>query len=93
MQKPIEKTPPPNAAAPENQQPKASVAHPIARAGRSAREGRVLIGGHFAPEVQIALKVIAAEERTTVQNLLAEAIDAVFAKRGKPPLATLPPKA
>jgi hypothetical protein len=52
----------------------------------------VLIGGHFAPEVQTALKVIAAEERTTVQNLLAEALDTVFAKRGKPQLATLTPK-
>jgi hypothetical protein len=40
----------------------------------------VLIGGHFAPEVQTALKVIAAEERTTMQALLAEAINTVFAK-------------
>src|SRR5271156_744170 len=32
-----------------------------------SRTGRVLIGGHFAPEVQTALKVIAAEERTTMQ--------------------------
>ena len=45
-----------------------------------SRTGRVLIGGHFAPEVQTALKVIAAEERTTMQALLAEAINTVFAK-------------
>jgi Antitoxin-like ribbon-helix-helix len=55
-----------------------------------ARSGRVLVGGHFAPEVQTALKVIAAEERTTVQALLAEGINAVFAKRRKPEIAEIP---
>jgi len=50
----------------------------------------VLIGGHFAPEVQTALKIIAAEERTTMQALLAEAINMVFAKRRKPEIAEIP---
>jgi len=54
-----------------------------------SRSGRVLIGGHFAPEVQMALKIIAAEERTTVQALLAEAINTVFAKRHKPEIAEI----
>ena len=54
-----------------------------------SRTGRVLIGGHFAPEVQTALKVIAAEERTTMQALLAEAINTVFAKRHKPEIADI----
>ena len=53
-----------------------------------SRTGRVLIGGHFAPEVQTALKVIAAEERTTMQALLAEAINTVFAKPINPRLPT-----
>lgn len=52
-----------------------------------SRSGRVLIGGHFPPEVQTALKIIAAEERTTMQALLAEAINSVFAKRHKPEIA------
>jgi hypothetical protein len=56
-----------------------------------SRTGRVLIGAHFAPEVQTALKIIAAEERTTMQALLAEAINAVFAKRHKPEIAELTP--
>jgi hypothetical protein len=56
-----------------------------------SRTGRVLIGAHFAPEVQTALKIIAAEERTTMQALLAEAINAVFAKRHKPEIAELVP--
>lgn len=74
-------------------------AEPVARARRSkvptertgntqpSRAGRVLVAGHFAPEVQIALKVLAAEERTTLQALLAEGINTVFAKRGKPEIA------
>lgn len=55
-----------------------------------SRSGRVLIGGHFAPEVQTALKIIAAEERTTIQALLAEGINTVFAKRHKPEIAGIP---
>lgn len=54
-----------------------------------SRVGRVLIGGHFAPEVQRALKILAAEERTTVQALLMEGINAVFARRHKPQIAGL----
>lgn len=54
-----------------------------------SRQGRRLIGAHFAPEVQTALKVIAAEESTTVQDLLAEAINTIFAKRHKPQIAGL----
>jgi hypothetical protein len=52
-----------------------------------SRSGRVLVGGHFAPEVQTALKIIAAEERTTIQALLAEGINTIFAKRHKPEIA------
>jgi hypothetical protein len=69
----------------------ASIAVVPARAANPAavrsREGRVLVGGHFAPEVQTALKIIAAQERTTIQALLAEGINTVFAKRGKPEIA------
>ena len=68
----------PSAAQPER------VARPAAG---SSRSGRVLVGGHFAPEVQTALKIIAAEERTTVQALLAEGINTIFAKRRKPEIA------
>ena len=56
----------------------------------SYREGRVLVAGHFAQEVQTQLKMIAAEKRTTVQALLAEGINMVFAKYGKPEVADLP---
>ena len=61
------------------------------RKGKStpSRDGRVLVGGFFAPEVQTALKVTAAQERTTLQELLTEAINTVFAKRGLPEIAGL----
>lgn len=48
--------------------------------GRAATK---LIGGHFAPEVSMQLRMIAAEENTTIQNLLAEALDDLFVKKNK----------
>jgi hypothetical protein len=48
-----------------------------------------MIGGHFAPEVQTALKIVAAEERTSMQALLAEGINAVLARRHKAQIASL----
>jgi hypothetical protein len=51
------------------------------------RAGRVLIAAHFAPEVQRQLRITAAEESRTVQSLMAEALDLLFAKRGKPKIA------
>ncbi len=71
------------------------VAAPVPAAARAvkavppSRVGRVLIGGHFAPEVQTALKILAAEERTSIQALLAEGINAVFARRHKAQIAAL----
>jgi hypothetical protein len=47
----------------------------------------VVVAGHFLPEVQTQLKIMAAEERTTVQVLLGEALDLLFAKRRKPQIA------
>lgn len=70
--------------------PKKEKAPKHAPAPPPSRSGRVLVGAHYAPEVQTALKVIAAEERTTVQALLAEGINTVFAKRGKPEIAQIP---
>ena len=41
----------------------------------------------FAPEVARQLHMIAVEEDTTLQAIMAEAFNAVFAKRGRPPIA------
>ena len=58
------------------------------RSSRSARKGgaragSVLIGGHFSPDVSKQLGIIAAEEATTKQDLLAQALDLLFVKKGK----------
>jgi len=50
---------------------------------KASREGTVLIGGHFPPEVKQRLRMIAAEEDTTSQALLEEALDLLFIKKGK----------
>ena len=42
---------------------------------RPSRAGMVLVAGHFPAEVQTQLKIMAAEERSTVQVLLGEALD------------------
>lgn len=52
------------------------------------REGRVVVAGHFEPVVQTALRLLAAEEGTTIQALLAEGINMVLAARGKPQVAS-----
>lgn len=50
---------------------------------QAGRHGTKLIGGHFAPEVSTQLRILAAEEGTTVQSLLGEALDDLFVKKGK----------
>ena len=47
------------------------------------REKTVLIGGHFPPEIQRQLSMITAEEGTTNQALLAQALNLLFRKKGK----------
>jgi hypothetical protein len=56
-----------------------------------SRVGRVMVAGYFAPEVQTALRIIAAEERTTIQELVAEGLNLVLAKRKRPQIARLSP--
>ena len=50
---------------------------------RASREGKHLIAGHFSPKVLTALKIIAAEERKTQQQLLEEALNLLFVKKGR----------
>lgn len=62
----------------------ANEAKPAPKPGRAATK---LIGGHFAPEISTQLRIIAAEDGTTIQNLLAEALDDLFVKKGKARIA------
>ncbi|MCG8350834.1 MAG: hypothetical protein MI924_23935 [Chloroflexales bacterium] len=54
---------------------------------QSSRQGKRLIGGHFDPVVAKELKRLALDHGVTVQTLLAEALNDLFVKYGKPPLA------
>ena len=46
-----------------------------------------LIGGHFDPAVSRQLKQLALDDNSTVQALLAEALNDLFIKHGKKPIA------
>lgn len=81
--------PAPAARAVEAKSQPAETKTPPTKRVAPSREGRVLVGGHFAPEVQTALKIIAAQERSSVQALLAEGINAVLARRHQPQIASL----
>lgn len=63
--------------------PVPTVAPIPARPAQAGRQGTKLIGGHFAPEVSTQLRILAAEEGTTVQSLLGEALDDLFVKKGR----------
>jgi hypothetical protein len=50
---------------------------------RPSRDGRRFLGGHFDPKVVRQVKMLAAEEDTTTQALLEEALDMLFVKKGR----------
>lgn len=50
---------------------------------RPSRDGRRFLGGHFEPKVVRQVKMLAAEDDTTVQALLEEALDLLFVKKGR----------
>jgi hypothetical protein len=54
-----------------------------AKFSRPSRDGKQLIAGHFPKNVAKQLKLIAVEDDTTVQELLGEALDLLFVKKGK----------
>ena len=51
---------------------------------------RVHVGAYFSPEVARQLKVLGAEEGTTMRMLMAEALDLLFESRGRPAIAREP---
>lgn len=62
----------------------AELAAPAAAPVRVVQPGRAglkMIGGHFPPEVSKQLRMLAAEEGTTVQALLDEAIGDLLTKK------------
>jgi hypothetical protein len=59
---------------------------PRESATRPSREGKRLIAGHFDPKVAKHLRILAAEEDTSIQALLEEALDLLFVKKGRGPI-------
>ena len=51
------------------------------------RAGTKPITVHFPEDVRSQLKLVALERRTTLHNLMAEALNDLFAKYGKPEIA------
>lgn len=70
---------------------KAEPANEPAKRGRpKAKSGPTsLVGGHFPTSVLKQLKIIAAEEGTTNQALLEEALNLLFVKKGKKKIENL----
>lgn len=52
-----------------------------------SRRGKKNISGYFAPEVHRQLRVIAAEEDKNLQEVLGDALNIFFERKGKPPIA------
>ena len=52
-----------------------------------SRAGKRQVAAYFPVPVQKQLKLLMVENDTTVQNLLAEALNDLFAKYGKPEIA------
>ena len=52
-----------------------------------SRRGKKQIGGHYDPEVRVQLKIIAAREDKSVEQVLGDAINEYFEKRGIAPIA------
>ncbi|MFC4734936.1 ribbon-helix-helix domain-containing protein [Salipiger abyssi] len=78
-----EPTQPAAVKAPVAKQTAAAQPAPPSKNQRPSRVGTKLIAGHFDPKIARQLRIIAAEEDTTVQALLEEALDLLFVKKGR----------
>ena len=65
--------------------PEAAPTKPVAQPGRA---GTKAITGHFAAEVRARLKVLAAEQGRTMEDMVAEALNMLFAAHRKPEIAS-----
>jgi hypothetical protein len=60
-----------------------------AHARQASRVGKVNVTGYFPPEVKASLRLVQARRGGTIQGILAEALNDLFAKYGVP--ETAPP--
>ena len=54
---------------------------------KPSRAGTLAITGHFPPEVRNQLKILAIEQGRTMEDMLAESLNMLFAMYEKPELA------
>ena len=62
-------------------------ARPASSSGSRRRDSTVPLTVHVGPDVRTQVKVLAAERGTTVQALVCEGLNTVFAKHGRPEIA------
>lgn len=77
-------------SAPQEPQEAVSVSeatNPPAVQRKPSRAQKSHIGGYFAPDVHQQLKIIAAEQGKTVQQLMGEALNYLFSQYGKAEIA------
>jgi len=58
-------------------------------AAPKTRVGTKQIAAHFPEDVAWQLRALAVERKTTIQNIMAEALNDLFAKHGKPEIAPI----
>src|SRR3954454_16898680 len=69
--------------------PPPPVADTTSRAMPRTRIGTKQVAAHFPEDVAWQLRGLAVDRKTTVQNLMAEALNDLFAKYGKPEVAPI----
>jgi antitoxin-like ribbon-helix-helix protein len=81
---------PPATAAAVMERPEASVSQPPDNPHyRPGRAGKANVTGYFPPAVKKQLRLLSAEHDKTIQRLLGEALNDLFAKYGRPEIAPL----
>lgn len=84
----VETPAPPKEVAPQAVvEPKAETAAPTPAKAKQRGRGNKHIGGYFSEETLTQLKVLGAYEGKTQQELIQEALNGLFEKYGKPPIA------
>ena len=60
---------------------------PVDRQQSPSRVGKKPVTVYYGKEAHLQLKILAAEMETTLQELHEDALNALFVKHGKPPIA------
>lgn len=65
----------------------------VAGAKPPSRVSTVAVTGYYPPQVRVQLKILAAEQGRSMESMIAEGLNDLFAKYGKPEIAPMPDKA